>query len=260
MNETIESTNTTTIAGNCEKHGEYEAQAVQIGRRTLGGKCPQCVKIAHDEAEQAAHQKEADEKRHKVELLIRGAALPLRFQDRGFDNFSAETDAQKRVAKVCRRYADNFQRVADQGSSLLFCGPPGTGKTHLAAAIARTIAEAGYQPLFASVLRAVRTVKETYRRGSELTEQEAINRFLHPDLLILDEVGVQFGSDAESLILFEILNGRYENLRPSILISNLDAAGVGNYLGERVMDRLQEGGGMTLAFDWDSYRRREAVK
>ena len=45
--------------------------------------------------------------------------------------------------------------------------------------------------------------------------------FIRPDLLILDEVGVQFGSETEKMILFEIINGRYEQLKPTIVISNL---------------------------------------
>ena len=44
--------------------------------------------------------------------------------------------------------------------------------------------------------------------------------FIRPDLLILDEVGVQFGSETEKMILFEIINGRYEQLKPTIVISN----------------------------------------
>ena len=44
-------------------------------------------------------------------------------------------------------------------------------------------------------------------------------------------------------------------MKPTILLSNLNIEGLGEYLGERVMDRLREGGGKMIAFDWDSYRR-----
>ena len=81
--------------------------------------------------------------------------------------------------------------------------------------------------------------------------------FIRPDLLILDEVGVQFGSETEKMILFEIINGRYEQLKPTIVISNL-ADALTDYLGERVVDRLREGGGRMLIFDWPSYRRQAA--
>ncbi len=116
------------------------------------------------------------------------------------------------------------------------------------------IAQKGRTSLFISVMAAIRRVKETYSKKSEETEQEAIDRFLQPDLLILDEVGVQFGSDTEKMILFEIINGRYENMMPTIIISNLTAQELGAFIGDRVMDRMTEGGGVVLAFDWDSKR------
>ena len=76
-----------------------------------------------------------------------------------------------------------------------------------------------------------------------------------PDLLILDEVGVQFGSDFEKQILFDVLNERYEKLKPSILLSNIPGDQLADYLGERVTDRLRENGGKMIGFDWDSYWR-----
>src|SRR5690606_23131134 len=105
----------------------------------------------------------------------------------------------------------------------------------------------------------IRAVKDTYRRDSTQTEAEAIASFVTPDLLILDEVGVQFGSDTEKLILFEIINGRYESMKPTIVISNLAIGELEAYLGERAFDRLREGGGKAVVFDWPSYRRQVAA-
>ena len=102
----------------------------------------------------------------------------------------------------------------------------------------------------------MRQVKETWSKGSEKTEQDAINWFLTPDLLILDEVGVQFGSDAEKMIMFEVLNERYQNMKPTILISNLLPANLQEFVGERVMDRMKENGGRILQFDWKSNREK----
>lgn len=86
-----------------------------------------------------------------------------------------------------------------------------------------------------------------------------IKRHTQPDLLIIDEVGVQFGSDAEKLILFEVINTRYESMKPTILISNLALNKLAGFIGERVIDRMKDGGGCTLAFTWDSYRSRSGI-
>ncbi len=74
------------------------------------------------------------------------------------------------------------------------------------------------------------------------------------DLLILDEVGAQLGTDWERLMLFKIVNERYKAQLPTIIVSNIDASGLADYLGERIVDRMREGGGMTLVLDWPSYR------
>ena len=66
---------------------------------------------------------------------------------------------------------------------------------------------------------------------------------------------MQFGSEFEKQILFDVLNERYEKLKPSILLSNIPREQLGEYLGERVTDRLRENGGKMIPFDWDSHRR-----
>ena len=81
-----------------------------------------------------------------------------------------------------------------------------------------------------------------------------IHRLIHLDLLILDEVGMQFGSDAERLLLFDVLNGRYEELKPTVLIGNLAVDALPDYLDIRLLDRLRENGGVVVPFTWSSER------
>jgi DNA replication protein DnaC len=105
----------------------------------------------------------------------------------------------------------------------------------------------------------VQSIKETWERGAAKKEAHALRDLVEPDLLILDEVGVQFGSDTEKLILFDIINGRYEASRPTIVISNLAVPELEGYLGVRAFDRLREGGGRLVACNWASYRARRAT-
>ena len=100
----------------------------------------------------------------------------------------------------------------------------------------------------------VRDIKDTYSgRGNE---RDIVRGFVEPDLLIVDEIGVQHGTDTEKLLLFEVLNGRYENMKPTIVVSNEEPRGIADYLGDRVMDRLCENDGAVLVFDWQSHRGR----
>ena len=87
-------------------------------------------------------------------------------------------------------------------------------------------------------------------KGSEATELAALTK---PDLLIIDEVAGESGSDTERRVFFAVLNARYESLRPVILITNAGAAALKSYLGERAYSRLCETAGLIL-FTWESHR------
>lgn len=244
----------------CEQHGEYDSNVISIGGKQLVQPCPTCSKIADDERKRLEAIRHAEGQRQlhqeRIASLFRNACIPLRFKERTFDNYNADGNPSRvRAAKVAKSYAEKFDERLKAGGGLVMCGKPGTGKTHLAAAIANHIIPMGYSAVFRTVLQAIRSVKDTYNKSSEVSESEAIENLVLPQLLILDEVGVQFGSETERLILFEIINGRYEKMRPTILISNLNEQDLTAYLGERILDRMCEGGGVVLAFDWESYRR-----
>lgn len=241
----------------CETHGAYTTQLF----RTPSGaefwtKCPGCEEA---EREREKLERAAAMERERQERMIRSAlnqaAIPPRFMARSLDSFEADTPEKANALRVSREYAESFKEALEVGRSLVFCGTPGTGKTHLAIGIAKRVIEAGHTAAFITVMNAIRRIRDTYRRDSTETETQVIRSFTVPDLLILDEVGMQRGTDDEKVLLFDIINARYEAMRPLIVISNLDLAGIRDYLGERAFDRLREGGGRAVQFTWDSYRR-----
>ncbi|MDP0953484.1 hypothetical protein Q6283_29845, partial [Klebsiella pneumoniae] len=66
-------------------------------------------------------------------------------------------------------------------------------------------------------------------------------------------VGVQYGTDGEQTILFDILDRRYRDMQPTIILTNQDVKGLQEYIGERTFDRLREVSRL-VTFDWESYR------
>lgn len=236
----------------CDVHGEYAAYQF----KEYWTNCPQCQTIK-DHEEQIA-RRAADDSERKQRLWahrLGRAAIPERFSDRTLQSYVVTCEHSKAALATAQDYADRFEEVMKKGSCLIFCGDVGTGKTHLAIGIANEILKRDYHPVFVSVIKAIRKIKETYSRDSDLTEDDAIKSFIEPDLLILDEVGVQFGSETEKLYLFEIINGRYEQMKPTLLISNLGTKELEGFIGSRVMDRLRESGGKAVIFNWKSYRR-----
>lgn len=234
----------------CDEHGAFEKRVTSIfptGRRIYSG-CPKCAAERAEIAEQSRKDQEARDRVAALASAFDRACIPPRFRACKFDNYTVSNDRQKRAAGIAKRYAD-----AASGGILVLCGKPGTGKTHLACAVAGAFIERHRTALFSTVTAAVRHVKDTYRRDSERSESQAMSDLLTPDLLILDEVGVQLGTEHEMRILFEVVNERYADCLPTILISNLDEAELLKFTGARLMDRVRDGGAV-VAFDWESYR------
>lgn len=186
--------------------------------------------------------------------------IPPRFLQADFAGYVLQdavadyAKARGKVLEVCRSYAGRFREHAALGRSLIFTGAPGTGKTMLACAIAKAVLESGRTAKYATAYRLAGDVKETYGRSTE-SERDVIRRYVAPDLLVLDEIGMQYGTDTERLALWEVINGRYESVKPTILVSNLTLPEMAEYVGDRVIDRMRENGGAVLAFTWESFRK-----
>ncbi len=259
ISETLPEPQSQSIDATCPKHGGYIAtrHTIDLGfgkPHVYSTGCPACSEDAKAAklAEEAVRR--AGDRQQKVATLVARSCIPARFADRTFDGYAAVERGQKIALSVCRAYAEKWPEKCDDGGSLVLTGGPGTGKTHLACAIGNAVMrDSLVSALFVPVSAMLRSIKDTYRKGSERSEQQAINDFCRPDLLILDEVGVQVGSDHEKLLMFEVLNERYQNLLPTILISNLTPDELETFLGQRVMDRYRECGSV-IAFNWASHR------
>ncbi len=237
-----------TLPKDCDKHGSFESRHI-IGR--IWSSCPACeVERRAKEAEAEALEQRRMAEARKRKLLGR-AAIPERFIGRAFDNFNADTPDKLHALTVLRDYSERFDEVAGKGKGLVLLGKPGTGKSHLASAVLQ--AHMDKDVLYATCLDVIRMVRETWRRDSERSERQVLQFLGNLDLLVIDEMGVQYGTDGEQTVMFDVLDARYRNLKPTIILTNQDMAGLKAYLGERTYDRLRETC-TTVAFDWESYR------
>ena len=238
----------------CPAHGEYMSFGRRMGRWERWFGCPHCraeesAMVAMAEAQEAlaARQKRFREK-------LDAAELPAIFRGRSFANYVAETDGQRRALAVAQEFAANFSDHKQAGDWLVLSGNPGTGKSHLAAAIMQQVMEHG-TAFYTTVIGLVRMFRDCWDAGATRTEAQVWQTLMQADLLVIDEVGVQYGSDAETLQINELLDRRYRELRPVMVLTNLDMQALRRTLGERVYDRMKQKARIVL-FDWGSYRAR----
>lgn len=240
----------------CPTHGTFKARFVPMpfDLPPRMSNCPQCAAEAAAKREAEEHARKESERQMEAQRLTSLSQIPLRYRSATIDDFEGDTTGHIRARKACQSFVSRWPETRCEGPSIVMCGRPGTGKTHLACAIGLDLIEKySALVLFSTALAAIRTIKDTYHRESETSESEAISRLVRPDLLILDEIGVQVGSEHERMLVFEVINERYQQCRSTILISNLNKQELGEYMGDRIMDRFRECGGI-LAFDWQSYR------
>jgi len=195
-----------------------------------------------------------------MDYLLGEACIPERFKGRNFDNFVASTDEQKNALKICRDYTQSFADHYKRGTGLIMSGLPGTGKSHLAAAILQ-----GIMPercgIYVTCMGIIRSVRGTWRKDSEHSEIEVLRTYGTAPLLVIDEIGVQYGTDGEQTILFDVLDRRYRDLMPTILLTNQAKDGFKQFIGDRSFDRLIETS-RWVPFAWPSYRataRKESI-
>jgi DNA replication protein DnaC len=240
----------------CDKHGEFTSMGFQIGRTMRWQGCPACseafrVAQAEEQAKEAAAAKQRN-----LETTLNRSGIPLRYRAKDFSTFVADTDGKEKALAAAMEFVKNIDQHADRGTVIVFSGQPGTGKSHLAIAIGQALMERG-TVLYTSAIDAVRMIRDTWRRDSPKTESQVLEALSSVGLLILDEVGVQYGTEAEQVSLFDIIDKRYRDMMPMILLTNQNKAGMKSFLGDRSFDRLREGG-QWVTFDWESHRGKTA--
>jgi len=195
----------------------------------------QAAELSREAARKLAEERKAV-RQERTNGLLRRAAIPARYGDAGLNPKVRE---QSVAYAEGRAFVDSFQARLKNGAGMVVWGDVGTGKTHLACGIANALISKSHSVLYCTALEAVMLVKSSWKRGTDgMTEYDIYSRFGDPELLIIDEIGVQMGSDFERMVLTSIADIRSRNCLPTIIISNLNPEEIYGLLGERMFDRL----------------------
>lgn len=172
---------------------------------------------------------------NEAQRLQERSNLGTRFLDRTFANFEKKRDPK--AFEACVNYANRDDLFENKKNSLMLMGKPGTGKTHLSAAIANDFVSKGIPTLFGTLIDHLEHVKEEFEHGG-------VNDYLQNmktiPILVVDDLGQEKPSEWLMQTLYQVVNYRYEHLLPIIITSNLTADEMANYLGHSMFSRLYE--------------------
>jgi DNA replication protein DnaC len=177
------------------------------------------------------------------------------------------------VELVGDEWAKTYEKaleVANACAIVALIGGRGTGKTQMAWQISRNVrltnvnkltTENGFSKRFErpAIYRTAMDIflelRSTYSPTSKKTEWDLMKEYENAALLVIDEINVSTGSAFEDLKITAIMDKRYQRLRPTILIGNVDIQQFTDRMGKSVINRIEEDG-IILSCNWQSYRTK----
>lgn len=246
--------------GVCENHGEYKKYTKMFNGKLWGPiDCPQC---AHEENEALRKEASEIERLNLIKERLKVSGIPKRYAGKIISDVDCNyhTDENLRAianktVKIISRYIDSFKERFEKGTSGFLSGACGTGKTMIACIVVDSVIRIGHAAKYITAWNLIQDIRRAY--NSDESVQGIVKKYVNIDFLVIDEIGVQGGTNDERVLLYQVIDGRYNEMKPSILISNSKDPVSDGYLDARTVDRLKENGGFSISFDGESYRCRK---
>lgn len=194
-------------------------------------------------------------RRDRSRKLIAAARIPRRYEKCAFANFISDPgSSQDHALRHAHTFANEYPAV-DRG--LLFMGPAGVGKTHLAVSIIKDLIEKGFASVFYEFGSLLKQIQDSYNPISKSSEMKVLAPVYQADVLLLDELGATVPTEWVRDTMYQIINKRYNDKKLTIFTTNyLDKS---NELEERITYRLRSRlyeMCTSVVMDGEDYRRR----
>jgi DNA replication protein DnaC len=185
----------------------------------------------------------AEARQRRINKLVCRSAIPPRYQTASLEQPASE---QAHAYGIARQFVEQFPDHCRTGAGLIFWGDIGTGKTHLGCAVANVLISQMRSVMYCTALETILLIKAAWHRNTGGSEYETYERFTIPELLIIDELGIQHGSAFEQMVMTAIIDARCRQCLPTIGITNLTPEALCGMIGERAFDRLVGFGGQIV--------------
>lgn len=229
----------------------------------LAGETIKCSECRDTELFKAYQAVSLNEQKAEIgeRLMKEYFLIPEELKNAGFKNYIHTNKVTENAKKLSTEYVKSFLRDEAGRHNLLIMGNPGTGKSHLCAAIARTLKGHGHIVGFLTSGQLLSKIKATYRKGASQTEEGIFQDIKKIDLLVLDDLGSEAiggNDDWRKSMIFEVVNSRIG--KPTIYTSNLTDLNLPVAVGERVFSRLYDNTKfIDLFIDKYDYRKSKQV-
>jgi len=158
--------------------------------------------------------------------------LGARFSNRTFETF--KDDENKEAKEKCLKYRNTYKDKDKNG--LLIVGSYGTGKTHLAAAIANDLIDEGIPIMFDTFGGYLQKLKNEF----DSKKKYCLENMKKIPVLFIDDIGKEKQTDWTESVLFDVINSRYEDMLPVVITSNYIGKELEELLGSATYSRLFE--------------------
>lgn len=181
---------------------------------------------------------------YQMQKNVESSGVPRRYWHVDFDTYIPRNDKDSKNLETIK----NFAKLEKNDKVLILLGSKGLGKTHIGSAIIRNCGGK-----FTSIEDFIFKYESAQDFHSKVNREELMESYSSTKMLVIDEIGRSMQQEKENALLNYILRRRYENMLPTVLISNLSKADLLKKLGESVLDRLRETC-ISLEFEGESYR------